>query len=121
MSSRDIEGENPLYLPQAKVYDGSCALGPCILLSSARLTDNVIRLEIIRRGETLFSGSTSLRELKRDPRQLMEFLFRNQSFPRGVFLMTGTGIVPGDDVTLQQGDVIQIGIDEIGVLENEVA
>jgi 2-dehydro-3-deoxy-D-arabinonate dehydratase len=121
MSSRDIEGENPLYLPQAKVYDGSCALGPCILLSSARLSDNVICLEIRRRNEMSFSGSTSLRELKRDPQQLIEFLFRDQSFPRGAFLMTGTGIVPGDDFTLQRGDVIRITIDGIGTLENRVA
>jgi 2-dehydro-3-deoxy-D-arabinonate dehydratase len=120
MSSRDIEGENPLYLPQAKVYDGSCALGPCVLLSSTPLTDNVIRLEIMRRGETLFSGSTSTSELKRDPQQLIEFLYRDLSFPRGAFLMTGTGIVPGDDFTLQKGDVIRIAIDAIGVLENHV-
>jgi 2-dehydro-3-deoxy-D-arabinonate dehydratase len=121
MSSRDIEGENPLYLPQAKVYDGSCALGPCILLSSGPLTDNAIRLEILRGGNAVFAGSTSLSELKRDPRQLVEYLFRDQSFPRGVFLMTGTGIVPGDDFTLQHGDVIRITIDAIGVLENYVA
>jgi 2-dehydro-3-deoxy-D-arabinonate dehydratase len=120
MSSRDIEGENPLYLPQAKVYDGSCALGPCILLSSESLK-SVIRLEILRNGKTVFSGTTSLSELKRDPRQLVEFLFRDQSFPEGVFLMTGTGIVPADDFTLQHGDVIRIAIDAIGVLENIVA
>jgi len=121
MSSRDIEGENPLYLPQAKVYDGSCALGPCVLLSPQPLTDNVIQLEIFRDSEQVYSGSTSLAELKRDPRQLVEFLFRDQSFPRGVLLMTGTGIVPGDDFTLQHGDVIRIAIEDIGVLENYVA
>ena len=121
MSSRDIEGENPLYLPQAKVYDGSCALGPCILLASRPLTENLIRLEIMRRGEALFTGTTSLSELKRDPQQLVHFLLRDQSFPRGVFLMTGTGIVPGDDFTLQHGDVIRIAIDGIGVLQNHVA
>jgi len=121
MSSRDIEGENPLYLPQAKVYDGSCALGPCILLSSQPLTESIIRLEIVRRGAPAFSGSTSISELKRSPQQLDDFLFRDQSFPRGAFLMTGTGIVPGDDFTLQHGDVIRIGIDGIGVLENHVA
>lgn len=121
MSSRDIEGENPLYLPQAKVYDGSCALGPCILLSSQRPTESTIRLEIVRSSHAVFSGSTSLSELKRDPRQLVQFLFRDQSFPRGAFLMTGTGIVPGDDFTLQHGDVIRIAIDGIGVLENRVA
>lgn len=121
MSSRDIEGENPLYLPQAKVYDGSCALGPCVLLSPQPLTDNKIRLEIVRNSDIIFSGSTSLSELKREPRQLVEFLFRDQSFPRGVLLMTGTGIVPGDDFTLQHGDVIKIAIDGIGILENPVA
>ena len=121
MSSRDIEGENPLYLPQAKVYDGSCALGPCILLSPRVSTDNAIRLDILRRNERLFSGSTTLSELKRDPQQLIEFLFRDMSFPQGAFLMTGTGIVPGDDFTLQHGDAIRITIDGIGVLENHVA
>jgi 2-dehydro-3-deoxy-D-arabinonate dehydratase len=78
MSSRDIEGENPLYLPQAKVYDGSCALGPCVLLSSQPLTDSVIRLEIMRQNKQLFSGTTSTAELKRDPQQLIEFLFRDR-------------------------------------------
>jgi 2-dehydro-3-deoxy-D-arabinonate dehydratase len=121
MSSRDIEGENPLYLPQAKVYDGSCAVGPCVLLSSQPLNKNIIRLEILRGAKEVYSGSTSLSELKRDPQQLIEYLFRDHSFPRGVLLMTGTGIVPADDFTLQQGDVIRIRIDEIGVLENHVA
>jgi 2-dehydro-3-deoxy-D-arabinonate dehydratase len=121
MSSRDIEGENPLYLPQAKVYDGSCALGPCVLLSSQPLTDSVIRLEIMRQNKQLFSGTTSITELKRDPQELIKFLFRDQSFPRGVFLMTGTGIVPPDELTLRHGDAIRISIDGIGVLENHVA
>ena len=121
MSSRDIEGENPLYLPQAKVYDGSCALGPCILLSSQPLKESVIRLEIIRQSKHLFSGTTSLAELKRDPKQLIEYLFREQSFPQGVFLMTGTGIVPPDELNLQHGDSISISIDGIGMLENHVA
>jgi 2-dehydro-3-deoxy-D-arabinonate dehydratase len=121
MSSRDIEGENPLYLPQAKVYDGSCAVGPCVLLSSQPLNKNSIRLEILRGAKEVYSGSTSLAELKRDPQQLIEYLFRDHSFPRGVLLMTGTGIVPADDFTLQHGDVIRIRIDEIGVLENHVA
>ena len=120
MSSRDIEGENPLYLPQAKVYDGSCALGPCMLLSSQPLTENVIRLEILRGRHPVFSGTTSLSELKRDPRQLVDFLFRDHSFPRGAVLLTGTGIVPADDFTLQHGDVIRIAIDGIGILENHV-
>ena len=122
MSSRDIEGENPLYLPQAKVYDGSCALGPCVLLSQEPLscaTD--IRLEVMRQGKTAFSGSTSLAELKREPQQLADYLFRSNSFPDGTFLMTGTGIVPDDEFTLSAGDVIRISIDGIGTLTNSVA
>lgn len=122
MSSRDIEGENPLYLPQAKVYNGSCALGPAILLAEEPLPKSTgIEIEIQRKSGTLFQGSTSLAELKREPKQLVEYLFREQSFPRGVFLMTGTGIVPGDDFTLLSGDVIRITIHGIGTLENHVA
>jgi 2-dehydro-3-deoxy-D-arabinonate dehydratase len=122
MSSRDIEGENPLYLPQAKVYDGSCALGPCVLLSPEPLSQaTAISLQISRGGKIVFSDSTTLAELKRDPRQLAAFLFRDNSFPHGAFLMTGTGIVPGDDFSLDHGDAIRIAIDEIGVLENFVA
>ncbi len=122
MSSRDIEGENPLYLPQAKVYDGSCALGPCVLLSRDPLgSDTGIRLEIERQGETAFAASTTLAELKRDPKELVGFLYRNNSFPQGAFLMTGTGIVPSDDFTLAAGDRIRISIDDIGTLENYVA
>jgi 2-dehydro-3-deoxy-D-arabinonate dehydratase len=122
MSSRDIEGENPLYLPQAKVYDGSCALGPCILLSAEPLSKTTtIQVEIGRQGKTAFAGSTTLAELKRDPKELVKFLFRDNSFPQGVFLMTGTGIVPGDDFTLMGGDIIRIGIEGIGTLENYIA
>jgi 2-dehydro-3-deoxy-D-arabinonate dehydratase len=122
MSSRDIEGENPLYLPQAKVYDGSCALGPCILLSTEPLSKSTsINLEIERSGKTVFTGSTTLAELKREPRQLAEFLFRDNSFPDGAFLMTGTGVVPGDEFSLASADVIRIEIDGIGILENFVA
>ena len=121
MSSRDIEGENPLYLPQAKVYDGSCALGPCILLSSDPLSKaTTIQLEIARNAKIVFSGSTTLAELKRDPQDLAKFLFRDNSFPQGAFLMTGTGVVPGDDFSLASGDAIRIDIDEIGTLENHV-
>ena len=121
MSSRDIEGENPLYLPQAKVYDGSCALGPCILLTPEPSKNTTVRLEIARQAKTAFSGTTTLAELKREPKELVKFLFRDSSFPDGAFLMTGTGIVPGDDFTLQSGDVIRITIDGIGVLENPVS
>src|ERR1700685_1025998 len=122
MSSRDIEGENPLYLPQAKVYDGSCALGPCILLATEPLSRvTAIRIEIMREGKSVFAGSTTLAELKREPRELAKFLFRDNSFPQGAFLLTGTGIVPGDDFTLAHGDTIRIEIDGIGTLENFVA
>jgi 2-dehydro-3-deoxy-D-arabinonate dehydratase len=121
MSSRDIEGENPLYLPQAKVYDGSCSLGPCVLLAAeAPGKSTVIRIEIERSGAVAFAGNTTLAELKREPKQLAEYLFRDNSFPAGAFLMTGTGIVPGDDFSLASGDRIRIAIDGIGVLENFV-
>jgi 2-dehydro-3-deoxy-D-arabinonate dehydratase len=122
MSSRDIEGENPLYLPQAKVYDGSCALGPCVLVSSDPLPSATpIRLEIERGARVEFAGETSLAELKRPISELIEYLFRENSFPLGVFLMTGTGIVPPDEFSLVAGDRIRIAIDPIGTLENEVS
>jgi 2-dehydro-3-deoxy-D-arabinonate dehydratase len=121
MSSRDIEGENPLYLPQAKVYDGSCALGPGILLGDAPAADTAIRLEIARAGRVAFAGETTLAQLKRKPAELASWLFRDQSFPNGVFLMTGTGIVPGADFTLAAGDEIRIEIAGVGRLVNTVA
>ena len=122
MSSRDIEGENPLYLPQAKVYNGSCALGPGVLLSPDPLPPSTeIQLEILRSGNTEFSGSVALTELKRSPQTLVDYLFRDNSFPLGCYLMTGTGIVPPSTFTLAHGDVIRITIDPIGTLENEVA
>jgi 2-dehydro-3-deoxy-D-arabinonate dehydratase len=122
MSSRDIEGENPLYLPQAKVYTGSCALGPGVLLASEPLPKStVISIEIGRQGKVAYAGSTTLQELKRDPRELVAFLFRDNSFPDGALLMTGTGIVPGDEFTLLSGDEIRITIDGIGTLANRVA
>jgi len=122
MSSRDIEGENPLYLPQAKVYNGSCALGPGILVSSEPLPPSTeVAIEIERAGSVAFAGSVALTELKRDPRTLVEYLFRDNVFPDGCFLMTGTGIVPDASFTLASGDRIRITIEPIGVLENEVA
>jgi 2-dehydro-3-deoxy-D-arabinonate dehydratase len=121
MSSRDIVGENPLYLPQAKVYDGSCALGPCVLLSQEPLgAETGIHLEIEREGKIAFAASTTLAELKREPKELVGFLYRDNSFPQGAFLMTGTGIVPADDFTLAADDRIRISIDGIGTLENYV-
>jgi len=122
MSSRDIEGENPLYLPQAKVYDGSCALGPGILVTSNPLPRSTeIQIEIIREERCAFAGCVKLTELKREPRKLVEYLFRDNSFPNGCFLMTGTGIVPPSEFTLHSGDRIRITIEPIGTLENEVA
>jgi 2-dehydro-3-deoxy-D-arabinonate dehydratase len=121
MSSRDIEGENPLYLPQAKVYDRSCALGPCILVSKSPLPRSTeIQLEIRRGEKTEFSGSTTLKALKRDSASLVEFLYRNNSFPNGCFLLTGTGIVPPDSFGLKTNDEIRITITGIGTLVNYV-
>jgi 2-dehydro-3-deoxy-D-arabinonate dehydratase len=122
MSSRDIEGENPLYLPQAKVYMGSCALGPGILVSEEPLPASTeIAIEILRQGHAEFTGRVALTELKREPRTLVEYLFRDNAFPQGCFLMTGTGIVPPSTFTLASGDRIRITIEPIGTLENEVA
>jgi 2-dehydro-3-deoxy-D-arabinonate dehydratase len=121
MSSRDIEGENPLYLPQAKVYDRSCALGPGILVSSEPIpTSTEIHLEILRAGRAVFTGSTALTELKRKFSVLLEYLYRDNAFPNGCFLLTGTGIVPPDEFTLQQQDEIRITITGIGTLVNTV-
>jgi len=122
MSSRDVEGANPLYLPQAKVYDRSCALGPGILIQPHSMPPSTrIRMEILRSANTEFSASVALTELKREPATLVEYLFRDQSFPCGCFLLTGTGIVPPDSFTLQSGDEIRISIDSIGTLVNQVA
>ncbi|MDB4982054.1 MAG: putative 2-hydroxyhepta-2,4-diene,7-dioate isomerase [Myxococcales bacterium] len=122
MSSRDIEGENPLYLPQAKVYDGSCALGPGIALGDTPPGPaTAIRLAIARGGRDVFTGETTLAQLKRRPAELVEYLFRDNSFPDGVFLMTGTGIVPPNDFTLAGGDEIRIEIEGVGHLVNTVA
>lgn len=121
MSSRDIEGENPLYLPQAKVYDRSCALGPCIFVSTEPLPPSTeIKLEVLRDGKTEFSGATALSEMKRDPAALVQYLYRNNTFHRGAFLLTGTGIVPPDSFGLKVGDEIRIAISGIGTLVNQV-
>ena len=122
-SSRDIEGENPLYLPQAKVYRGSCALGPAMIASAAvpdprRLT---ITMVIRRRGAAAFEGSTSIAQMKRSFDDLIRYLYLEQDFPAGAILLTGTGIVPPDDFTLQRGDVVEITVPEIGTLRNPVA
>tara|TARA_B100000614_G_scaffold85559_1_gene76973 strand:- start:889 stop:1713 length:825 start_codon:yes stop_codon:yes gene_type:complete len=120
MSSRSIEGENPLYLPQAKVYRGSCALGPCLVVGAAPAKEAMISVKITRSGEEVFSGSTEVSQIKRGFDELAEFLFRENEFPKGALLMTGTGVVPDSDFTLSSGDVITITIDGIGTLENQV-
>ncbi|HEY0792376.1 MAG TPA: substrate-binding domain-containing protein [Chthoniobacterales bacterium] len=123
VSSRDIEGENPLYLPQAKVYDGSCALGPAIYLTPEPLDlDSEVRLTIERgAGEVAFAGQVALSRIKRSFADLAECLFAELTFPVGAFLLTGTGIVPPNHFTLQPGDVVRIAIDPIGELVNRVA
>jgi 2-dehydro-3-deoxy-D-arabinonate dehydratase len=122
MSSRDIEGENLLYLPQAKVYDRSCAIGPWIVVgpSEAQARTWTIRLEIERGGQLAFSGETSVGQIKRSFDDLVKFLFRSQTFPHGAMLLTGTGVVPPDSFTLQAKDRVRITVSGIGTLENEV-
>jgi 2-dehydro-3-deoxy-D-arabinonate dehydratase len=122
MSSCDIEGENPLYLPQAKIYNGSCALGPGILVSESPLPHSTeITMEILRRDRVEFAGSVALTALKRDPKKLVEYLHRDNTFPHGCFLMTGAGIVPPKSFRLTSGDRVRMTINPIGTLENEVA
>jgi len=122
MSSRDIEGENPLYLPQAKVYDRSAALGPCIVITDTLPpAETVIAIEIRRAGAAVFAGETSVGRIKRPLPSLADWLFRDNSFPHGCFLMTGTGVVPPDAFTLQRGDEIRITIAPVGTLINPVA
>ena len=121
MSSRSIEGENPLYLPQAKSYDGSAALGPCLYIPETPISpDTKIKLEIIRDEQAAFTNSIAINQMKRQHTELVEFLFRECSFANGCYLMTGTGIVPSDDFTLRSGDEISITIDNIGTLTNVV-
>jgi 2-dehydro-3-deoxy-D-arabinonate dehydratase len=121
VSARDVEGENPLYLPQAKTYDGACALGPAVLVAEGPLpADTAIALRIERGGAAAFEGSTTLAQLRRTPEELVGWLFRETSFPHGCVLLTGTGVVPPDDFTLRSGDVVRIEIAPIGVLENVV-
>ena len=120
VSSRNIEGENPLYLPQAKVYKGSCALGPAIILTDpADMTDLSIELDISRGGEVVFHGETNTSFIQRDFEELAAYLGRSLDFPYGVLLMTGTGIVPPDDFTLQPGDEVRVSIAGM-ILENPV-
>ena len=119
VSSRDIEGENPLYLPQAKVYNGSCALGPGIeLADSNSLRDLPIGLKIARGGQTVFEGETRTSRMKRSFEDLAVYLYRELEFPRGAFLMTGTGIVPHESFSLAPGDRVRVEVGDL-VLENE--
>ncbi|MGC4004485.1 MAG: fumarylacetoacetate hydrolase family protein [Pirellulales bacterium] len=122
MSSRDIEGENPLYLPQAKCYDACCALGPWITLAAdgPSLADAAITIAIKRGKTKVFSGDTSTEQLNRTFDELIGWLGRDNSFPHGVVLLTGTGIVPGEDFTLEPGDEIRIAIEGLGELTNHV-
>jgi len=121
VSSRDIEGENPLYLPQAKVYNGSCSLGPAVGISDERLpTTTEIRLVIEREKKEVFRGTTSVAKIRRSFETLLEYLYRELEFPVGAYLFTGTGIVPPDEFTLRSGDVVRIAVDSIGELVNTV-
>jgi len=120
VSSRSIEGENPLYLPQAKVYRGSCALGPALVVGDAVTPETRIRLLIHRDGSAVFTGETTVSQIKRGFDELAGFLFRDNEFPTGAYLLTGTGIVPDHPFTLAHGDRVTISIDGLGELVNEV-
>ncbi|MDA0586923.1 MAG: fumarylacetoacetate hydrolase family protein [Planctomycetota bacterium] len=122
MSARDIEGENPLYLPQAKVYNQCCGLGPSVLLASDKFDQNSTRidLQIHRGGELAFEGDTTLQQLHRSLKELVGWLFRENDLPNGAFLLTGTGIVPPDEFTLEDGDSVSITVTGIGTLTNPV-
>jgi 2-dehydro-3-deoxy-D-arabinonate dehydratase len=121
MSSRDIEGENPLYLPQAKSYDKAAAIGPCLYVPKEEISlETQISIEILREGKSMFSGNIAINRMKRKLADLAHYLYREMSFPNGAFLMTGTGIVPDNDFTLLSGDVVNITIEGIGTLSNEV-
>ena len=122
MSARDIEAENPLYLPQAKSYKGSTALGPCIYVLDQPINPKTnLSLKIFRKGKQIFIGNSEVSKIKRSFSELIQFLFREMDFPKGCLLMTGTGIVPPDDFTLKVNDRIEISIEGIGSLINDVA
>jgi len=122
MSARDIEGENPLYLPQAKIYDASCSLGPVLVTPSSigNLEELTIKLLVKRNGSTAYEGETKTGLMKRKIPELLEFLTRDNQIPAGSACMTGTGIVPPDEFALTQGDLVEISIDNVGVLRNPV-
>lgn len=122
MSSRDIEGENLLYLPQAKIYERSCALGPCLVVgvTEEEARTWTVKVEILRAGAVVFSGETEIARIKRGFAELAQWLFRSQRFPNGAILLTGTGVVPPNEFTLEAGDGVRISISGIGALENHV-
>ena len=121
LSSRSIEGENPLYLPQAKTYDGSAAIGPCIYVTEEPLPeDTFIRMQILRGGAVMFEGEVAINQIKRKFPDLVSYVYKETSFPHGCLVMTGTGIVPSSDFTLKKDDTIRITIQNIGTLENTV-
>ncbi|GIX03744.1 MAG: 2-hydroxyhepta-2,4-diene-1,7-dioate isomerase [Planctomycetaceae bacterium] len=122
MSARDIEGENPLYLPQAKVYKQCCGLGPCILLATHPLPreETKIEMEIVRGKQIVYSGHTDLAQMKREFEELIGWLTRDNNLIHGAILLTGTGIVPPDDFSLKHGDIVRITIEPIGTLENPI-
>ena len=121
LSSRDIEGENPLYLPQAKVYDGACALGPALVIADAPPPpETSIELRVMRSGAVVCEGRTTFSQMRRDPASLVEFLYRETSYPDGCFLLTGTGVVPEPDFALRPGDEIVIHVPPLGTLSNVV-
>ncbi len=122
MSARDIEGENPLYLPQAKVYNQCCGLGPCILLADGPLNKEAVTIELVihRNGAEAYRASTPLSQMKRELPELAEWLGKENDLPAGAFLLTGTGIVPPDNFTLENGDSVSISITGIGTLNNPV-
>jgi 2-dehydro-3-deoxy-D-arabinonate dehydratase len=122
MSSRSVEGENPLYLPQAKMYEGSCSLGPCLFVPGQPIsTDTKISITINRKTKSVFDGNIQINRMKRQLPELASWLFKELKFAHGCYLMTGTGLVPGNDFTLQTGDVVAISIEGIGTLRNVVA
>ncbi len=121
MSSRSIEGENPLYLPQAKIYEKCAGLGPCLMVPDGPIpSDTHIRMSIYRNGEILYADSVQISQMKRSHQELADFLFRGCAFPEGCYLMTGTCLVPDNDFTLQENDRVEISIDHIGTLVNHV-
>ena len=122
MSSRSIEGENPLYLPQAKIFEGCAGIGPCLYVPAAPISkDTTISIDISRNGTSQYNDSVAISQMKRGHQELVDFLFRECDFPHGCFLMTGTCMIPPNDFTLQSGDTVRISIDHIGTLINIVA